>query len=74
MIKITRQPVAKYPEKEIIEESLLDKDDSIGAYLDRSFCANSDLFFHQFSKGLQDLPDEVYKRQAEYYQSKKFSP
>ena len=51
----------------------MEEDDSIGANLSRSFCANSDLFSHHFFKGMRDLPDEVYERQAQYYQSEEFS-
>lgn len=50
----------------------MEEDDSIGADLSRSFCANSDLFSHHFFKGLRDLPDEVYESQAQYYQSEEF--
>lgn len=52
----------------------MEDDDSIGADLRRSFCANSDLFSHHFFKGLRDLPDEVYELQDQYYQSEEFSP
>ncbi len=54
------------------EESLTEGEGSTRTCLERSFCANSDLFPHYFSKGLRSLPDEVYRLQAEYYRSKDF--
>lgn len=71
MTRATHQSAQRDSER-FPEESLIDGDDSVGAHLDRSFCANSDLFPHYFSKGLRSLPDEVYRLQAEYYRSEDF--
>lgn len=72
MAKATRQSAQRYLKDGFVREGLMEEDDSIGADLSRSFCANSDLFSHHFFKGLRDLPDEVYESQAQYYQSEEF--
>ncbi|MCI9113558.1 hypothetical protein [Oscillibacter sp.] len=74
MTKATCQSAHGYLGDGFVQESLMEDDDSIGADLRRSFCANSDLFSHHFFKGLRDLPDEVYELQDQYYQSEEFSP
>lgn len=73
MEKATRQSAHEYLGDGFDREGLMEGDDSIGADLSRSFCANSDLFSHHFFKGLRDLPDELYEFQAKYYQSEEFS-
>lgn len=74
MTKATCQSAHGYLGDGFAQEGLMEEDDSIGADLRRSFCANSDLFSHHFFKGLRDLPDEVYELQDQYYQSEEFSP
>ena len=72
MTNATRQSAHGYLGDGLAREGLMEEDESIGADLSRSFCANSDLFSHHLFKGLRELPDEVYELQAQYYQSEEF--
>lgn len=54
-------------------ECLTESDnDVIGANLERSFCANSDLFTHNLLGALRDLPDTAYRERADFFHSGEF--
>lgn len=46
--------------------------DVIGANLERSFCANSDLFTHNLLGAPRDLPDTAYEEGADFFHSGEF--
>lgn len=46
--------------------------DGIGANLERSFCANSDLFTHNLLGAPRDLPDTAYQERADFFHSGEF--
>lgn len=52
-------------------EDLLEEE-MTGPDLSRSFCANSDLFAHGLFVAPRDLPDEVYRRQADFFHTRPF--
>ncbi len=46
---------------------LVDLEEAVEPDLSRSFCANSDLFIHGVFDTPRDLPDEYYRRTAEFF-------